>query len=97
MPNTPADYQSFGSRGTRGDLLDEQPDIHDKPNAEVLTSARGEIRFDHVKFSYDMQDEEPLAVLKDMDFLIKPGRKNCHCRSFRCREINYYQPLIKAL
>lgn len=56
-------------------LLDEQPDIHDKPNAEVLTSARGEIRFDHVKFSYDMQDEEPLAVLKDMDFLIKPGEK----------------------
>lgn len=56
-------------------LLDEQPDIHDKPNAEVLTSARGEIRFDHVKFRYDMQDEEPLAVLKDMDFLIKPGEK----------------------
>ena len=56
-------------------LLDEQPDIHDKPNAEVLTSARGEIRFNHVKFSYNMQDEEPLAVLKDMDFLIKPSEK----------------------
>lgn len=56
-------------------LLDEQPDITDKPNAKVLTSARGEIRFEHVKFSYDMQDEQPLAVLNDMDFLIKPGEK----------------------
>lgn len=56
-------------------LLDEQPDITDKPNAKVLTSACGEIRFEHVKFSYDMQDEQPLAVLNDMDFLIKPGEK----------------------
>ena len=56
-------------------LLDEQPDITDKPNAKVLPSARGEIRFEHVKFSYDMQDEQPLAVLNDMDFLIKPGEK----------------------
>ena len=76
MPNTPADYSKALAAGERVvNLLDEQPDIHDKPNAEVLTSARGEIRFDHVKFSYDMQDEEPLAVLKDMDFLIKPGEK----------------------
>ena len=33
-------------------LLDEQPDIVDKPHAVALPPIRGEVRFDHVSFSY---------------------------------------------
>jgi ABC-type multidrug transport system fused ATPase/permease subunit len=34
------------------ELLDEEPDIADKPGAEELPRVRGEIRFDDVTFSY---------------------------------------------
>src|SRR6185503_8158959 len=34
------------------ELLDEEPDIADPPNAEELPRVRGEIRFEDVTFSY---------------------------------------------
>jgi ABC-type multidrug transport system fused ATPase/permease subunit len=34
------------------ELLDEEPDVADKPDAEELPRVRGEIRFDDVTFSY---------------------------------------------
>ena len=34
------------------ELLDEEPDVADKPDAMELPRVRGEIRFDHVTFSY---------------------------------------------
>jgi ATP-binding cassette subfamily B protein len=34
------------------ELLDEEPDVADKPDAVELPRVRGEIRFDHVTFSY---------------------------------------------
>lgn len=56
-------------------LLDEEPDIQDKPDALVLSDAQGLIHFDHVSFGYDSSDKESLAVLSNINFTIKPGEK----------------------
>ena len=42
------------------ELLDEEPDLGDKPDAVELPRVRGEIEFDEVSFSYD--GETPAAV-----------------------------------
>ncbi|WP_373755643.1 ABC transporter ATP-binding protein [Neisseria sp.] len=55
------------------DLMDEKPDITDKPEAKDLVKARGEIHFDHVRFSYHDKSKGQLAVLKDVDFKIAAG------------------------
>ncbi len=52
-------------------LLDEKPEITDKPDAKALKVERGEVRFDHVDFAY--QPERP--ILHDVDFTIAPGQK----------------------
>ena len=51
------------------EVLDEQPDIVDHPDAVDLVHSAGEIRFDHVHFSYN--DETP--VLSDFDLRLRPG------------------------
>jgi ABC-type multidrug transport system fused ATPase/permease subunit len=51
------------------ELLDEKPEIVDKPGAIELPRIGGEIRFDHVSFSYG---GDALA-LDDVDLLIPPG------------------------
>lgn len=50
-------------------VLNTKAKIHDKPNAMELKNTKGEITFNHVRFSYT--PEEP--VLKDVHFHIKPG------------------------
>ncbi len=50
-------------------LLDEEPEVQDVPNAHVFKKARGDVRFDHVSFSY--QKEQP--VIKDLSFDISAG------------------------
>ena len=52
-------------------LLNESPEIQDKPDARPLTITRGEIKFNHVDFSY--QSDRP--ILHDVSFTIKPGEK----------------------
>lgn len=52
-------------------LLDEKPEIEDKPDALALNVEKGEVRFEHVAFSY--QVERP--ILHDVDFTIAPGKK----------------------
>ena len=51
------------------ELMRTQPEIRDAPDAEVLTDVRGEIRFDHVSFSY----KSGLPVLEDINLTIAPG------------------------
>src|SRR5919112_2497161 len=51
------------------ELLDEEPEISDKPDAVALQRVAGEIRFDHVSFSYG---GEALA-LRNLDLTIPPG------------------------
>jgi len=43
-------------------LLDEQPDVADKPNAIALKPARGEVVFDHVSFAHEGRDQGLDAV-----------------------------------
>jgi ATP-binding cassette, subfamily B, bacterial len=55
------------------DLLDEQPDLADAPDATALPSIRGEIRFDEVSFRYGSADGGEYA-LRDVDLVIPPGQ-----------------------
>ena len=50
-------------------LLREQPEVDDPPGRRALRVTRGEVRFEHVSFSYD--PERP--ILHDISFSIPPG------------------------
>ena len=52
------------------ELLDEEPDLADKPGALELPRLRGEIEFDDVSFSYD--GETP--ALCEVDLRVPPGQ-----------------------
>jgi ATP-binding cassette subfamily B protein len=51
-------------------LLDEQPDIADKPSAIALNVSHGEVQFDHVAFVHDGRH----AGLSDVSFTIPSGK-----------------------
>ncbi len=51
------------------EILDENPDIVDRPGAFDLEVVRGAIDFDHVRFSYNASAE----ILHDFDAHIAPG------------------------
>jgi ATP-binding cassette subfamily B protein len=52
-------------------LLDEEPEIVDRPDARELPRIAGEIRFDGVSFSYGGEDGQ--LALRDVDLVIPPG------------------------
>jgi len=52
------------------EIIDEQPEITDKPNAIPLKEIKGEVSFDHVSFSYT----PGVPVLKDVSFHAEPGQ-----------------------
>ncbi len=57
--------------GTRVfELLDEEPDLANKPDATDLPPVKGRVVFDHVDFAY--VDGEP--VLRDVSFVAEPGQ-----------------------
>jgi ATP-binding cassette subfamily B protein len=50
-------------------VLEEEPDVVDRPDARDLPRVRGEVRFEHVRFGYgDLPD-----VLHDLDLAVRPG------------------------
>ncbi len=51
-------------------LIDEPPEIVDKPGAPALHVEKGTIRFEHVGFAY----EKDRAILKDVSFEVPAGR-----------------------
>jgi ABC-type multidrug transport system fused ATPase/permease subunit len=55
------------------ELLDEQPDLTDRPNAIELGRIRGEIRFEDVSFRYRTSDGTKLA-LEDVSLTVPPGQ-----------------------
>jgi ATP-binding cassette subfamily B protein len=58
------------------DLLDEEPDLVDAPEATELPTIRGEVRFDHVSFSYGSgagEGDSEAWALRDIDLTIAPG------------------------
>lgn len=52
-------------------LMEQQPEVQDRPDAAPLQLNSGEVRFQHVDFSY-MQERQ---ILRDVDFTIRPGEK----------------------
>lgn len=52
------------------ELMRTRPEITDAPDAEVLSDVQGEIRFDHVSFSY----QEGSPVLEDVSLTVAPGK-----------------------
>ena len=51
------------------EVLDTKPEIVDRPEAEPLPTVRGEVRFDHVNFSYVPE----VPVLNDVNLSVLPG------------------------
>lgn len=62
---------SFASVERGFELLDEMPEVAERPNAQSIKRAAGRIEFRHVSFAYD--DESP--VLHDVSFRIEPGTR----------------------
>ena len=56
------------------DLLDEEPDVRERPDAEELGRIRGEVRFEGVSFRYGTDDGDGLWALRDVDLVIPPGQ-----------------------
>jgi ATP-binding cassette subfamily B protein len=53
------------------ELLDEIPDVRDKPDATAIKRAKGEIEFKNLGFSYDGRTN----VLKNISFYVKAGTR----------------------
>ena len=71
------DYMEQFQRGLTGierfcELMDEEPDIQDKPDAIELTNVRGDVTFDHVSFHYNDNERN---VLADINFHVKAGER----------------------
>ena len=55
------------------ELLDEEPDLRDRPGAVDLPRVRGEIEFDEVSFSYGLEEDEAPA-LDNVSLHVPPGQ-----------------------
>jgi ATP-binding cassette subfamily B protein len=58
------------------ELLDEQPELRDAPDAIDLPRIRGEIRFEQVSFRYggETDDDGPKLALDDVTMTMPPGQ-----------------------
>jgi ATP-binding cassette, subfamily B, bacterial len=52
-------------------LLDEMPDVEDRPDGRALTRARGEVELRNVSFSYEPGN----SVLRGISFRVPPGSR----------------------
>src|SRR5690606_25677740 len=66
--------QMFARAGASGErifeILDAESAVKEKPDAKPLTNVRGDVKFDHVSFSYDAVS----AVLRDVTFEVPAGK-----------------------
>jgi ATP-binding cassette subfamily B protein len=51
------------------EILDTNPEVEDEPDAASLNSIRGDVRFDHVNFNYQLG----IPIIKDMTLQAKQG------------------------
>jgi ATP-binding cassette, subfamily B, bacterial len=61
--------RASASAGRIYEVLDQQPDVIDRPGAADLVSCRGDVRFEHVSFAYG----DGTSVLRDFDLHLRPG------------------------
>ncbi|MEI6572690.1 MAG: ABC transporter ATP-binding protein/permease [Alphaproteobacteria bacterium] len=52
------------------DILDQDPEIADRPGSKPLMIEKGEVRFDHVKFAYTPER----TILDGVDFTVPAGK-----------------------
>jgi ATP-binding cassette subfamily B protein len=72
MSKKAADLQgSIASAERAFRLLDEVPDVRERPNALPLTGAAGAVEFQGVSFAYEA--ERP--VIRDLSFALEPGTR----------------------
>ncbi|MDE0447905.1 MAG: ABC transporter ATP-binding protein [Spirochaetaceae bacterium] len=71
MVNAFARASSSGQR--LFEVLDQEPDVVDKPGAPALALARGELRFEDVSFVYRTEDGDAEA-LSGVSFAVGPGQ-----------------------
>ena len=59
------------------DIIDEAPDIQDKPGALPLNSTEGKVVFEHVCFSYpnNAPEQDQTCILDDITFSVEPGQR----------------------
>lgn len=59
------------------EVLDESPEIHDKPGAVKLEKVTGRVEFRNVHFAYPQTEEESNRgpVLNNVSFCVEPGEK----------------------
>jgi len=60
--------RSVGAAERVFEIIDEEPEIAELPDAVTLQRAQGKVRFEHVTFAY-----EKLPVLQDFSFTVSPG------------------------
>lgn len=65
--------QAFLDASNITDILEEGPEITDKPGASALRVTKGEIQFKDVAFTY--KDSASSYVLDDISLTIKPGQR----------------------
>lgn len=63
--------EAIGATSRVFGILDEVPEIVERPNAPPLPTIRGSIRFEHVSFSY--RGNSTLPVLHDINLEVQPG------------------------
>ena len=71
MVNAFARASSSGQR--LFEVLDQEPDVADKPGAPALALTRGELRFEEVSFVYRTEDGDAEA-LRGVSFAVGPGQ-----------------------
>ncbi len=58
------------------EVMDERPEIRDKPEAMELKNVQGRVELSHVDFAYPNTEDDDLApVLKDVSLVVEPGQK----------------------
>lgn len=53
------------------ELIDEEPQVPEEPDAAVLSNAKGEISLEHVYFSYNPE----VALIEDMNLNVRSGQR----------------------
>jgi ABC-type multidrug transport system fused ATPase/permease subunit len=58
------------------EIVDQEPEIQNRPNAIKLEKIEGHVQFDRVHFAYKHTSvDEPGPVLSDISFSVEPGQK----------------------
>lgn len=63
--------QSIASMDRMFQLMDEQYDVQNIPNAKLLPPVKGEVQFENVSFKYEEKGQQ---ILKNINFTISPGQ-----------------------